>query len=183
MFPAVLITPNWKQQIFIKSRMDEFWCIHIFEQYTATRNPLPHSVMWMNLRLECWAKVSPDSKGAYFVTPLTHISVLLLQVLSVVCLFWKEKTPFFLFCHKIVLFLIALSSTQRLLRSLGGPLPPHLWFRICPDCLCSLPRPGRWRSRGRTRRTSRGHKMPQKILLLVQHQVRVPGEAEANCLV
>lgn len=39
MFPAVLITPNWKQQIFIKRRMDEFWCIHIFEQYTATGKP------------------------------------------------------------------------------------------------------------------------------------------------
>lgn len=74
-------------------------------------NPLPHSVTWMNLQLECWAKVSPHSKGTYFVTPLTRFSTPFFRSSQLSAFSEKRKLPFFSFVMKLFFFSL--------------PCPPH----------------------------------------------------------
>lgn len=74
------------------------------------------------------------------------------------------------------------SSLQRWQRSLEEQPPPHPLFLTCPGCPCFPPRQEHWRSRQRTRRTLKEHRIPWSIRHPAPHQVWALGHSHWGCV-
>lgn len=82
----------------MKKRMDEIWCIHAFEHYTATRKTPATCSMndestGMNLQIECRAKEARHKK--YIVCDSTYIFYTPFFSSSQLYAFLKRETPIF----------------------------------------------------------------------------------------